>query len=456
MASIQEKRAKFSGRLGYVLAVAGSAVGLGNIWRFPYLAAEYGGGTFLITYIVLVATFGFTLLISESALGRMTRKTPISAFRMLGAKKLMIGGWINAIVPMIILPYYCVIGGWVCKYLFSFVTGQAGQLVTDACFSTFIESDIEPIIWLFLFAGAAFLVVMAGVEKGIERVNKWMMPLLLIMAIAISIYTVTRPGALTGVAYYLIPDFSRFSLMTVVAAMGQIFYSLSIGMGILYTYGSYMKKDIDMAQSVTQVEIVDTLVAFLAGLMIIPAIFVFSGGHQPASLNAGPSLMFITLPKVFESIGFSHLIGSVFFLLVFFAALTSAISLLETNVATIQDQTGWRRKTCCLVMGAEIILLGVPCSLGFGLLDAVRPLNMTILGFFDFISNAVLMPIAAICTCLLIIKVVGTKAISDEVKVSSAFRREKFYRFSVRYLIIGCLSVILLSALLSAFGWITL
>ena len=236
------KKSSFSGRLGYVMAVAGSAVGLGNIWRFPYLAAKYGGGTFLLTYIILALTVGFALLVSETALGRKTGNNPIKAYKMLGAKKLKIGGWLNSIIPVLIVPYYCVVGGWVCKYLFEYLRGSSHLLTQDTYFSSFISSSLSPAFWLIVFAVLTFIVVIKGVEKGIEKVSKVLMPILVAMAIFISVYGLMTPGAIEGLKYYIIPDFSNFSIMTVIAAVGQMFYSLSIGMGILFTYGSYMKK----------------------------------------------------------------------------------------------------------------------------------------------------------------------------------------------------------------------
>lgn len=451
----KHKRSSFSGRLGYVMAVAGSAVGLGNIWRFPYLAAKYGGGTFLFTYFILAITFGFALLISETALGRKTKKSPIAAYKQLGAKKLQFGGWLNAIVPMLIVPYYCVVGGWVCKYLFEFITNNSASLVSDTYFTGFSSSTLQPVIWLLVFAGMVFGVVMLGVEKGIEKCSKVLMPALVAMALFIALYALFTPGAIEGVKYYLIPDFSRFSIMTVVAAMGQMFYSLSIGMGILFTYGSYMKREIDMEQSITQVEIMDTLIAFLAGLMIIPAVFAFSGGN-PDTLNAGPSLMFITMPKVFASMSFGNIIGLVFFLLVLFAALTSAISLMECCVSIIQDRYDFSRKKCCVLIFGGIALLGIPCSLGFGVLDFITPLGLSILDFFDFMTNSIMMPISAICTCLLIIKVTGFKTVIDEVEISSKFKRKKAYLFCMKYIVVPGLVIILLSSILSTIGIISI
>ena len=447
------KKSSFSGRLGYVMAVAGSAVGLGNIWRFPYLAAKYGGGIFLLTYIILALTVGFALLVSETALGRKTGNNPIKAYKMLGAKKLKIGGWLNSIIPMLIVPYYCVVGGWVCKYLFEYLRGSSHLLTQDTYFSSFISSSLSPAFWLMVFAVLTFIVVIKGVEKGIEKVSKVLMPILVIIAIFISVYGLMTPGAIEGLKYYIIPDFSNFSIMTVIAAVGQMFYSLSIGMGILFTYGSYMKKEVDMEKAISQVEIMDTLIAFLAGLMIIPAVFAFSGKK---SLNAGASLMFITMPKVFDSLQLGGFIGLVFFLLVLFAALTSAISLMECSVATLMEQLHISRKKASFVMIGEMLLLGIPISLGYGVLGWIQPLGMTLLDFFDFVTNSCMMPVAALSTVLLIIFVTKISTVSDEVKISSAFKREKIYNFVIKYICVPTLIVILLSYILSTFGIITL
>lgn len=447
------KKSSFSGRLGYVMAVAGSAVGLGNIWRFPYLAAKYGGGTFLLTYIILALTVGFALLVSETALGRKTGNNPIKAYKMLGAKKLKIGGWLNSIIPVLIVPYYCVVGGWVCKYLFEYLRGSSHLLTQDIYFSSFISSSLSPAFWLIVFAVLTFIVVIKGVEKGIEKVSKVLMPILVAMAIFISVYGLMTPGAIEGLKYYIIPDFSNFSIMTVIAAVGQMFYSLSIGMGILFTYGSYMKKEVDMEKAISQVEIMDTLIAFLAGLMIIPAVFAFSGKE---SLNAGASLMFITMPKVFDSLRLGGFIGLVFFLLVLFAALTSAISLMECSVATLMEQLHISRKKASFVMIGEMLLLGIPISLGYGVLGWIQPLGMTLLDFFDFVTNSCMMPVAALSTVLLIIFVTKISTVSDEVKISSVFKREKIYNFVMKYICVPTLIVILLSYILSTFGIITL
>mgnify|MGYP001026394430 FL=1 len=449
-------RSSFSGKMGYVLAVAGSAVGLGNIWRFPYLAAKYGGGIFLLVYLVLMLTFGYALIVSETALGRMTKKSPVGAFRSFGKSlPFRFGGWVNAVIPMLIVPYYCVIGGWVTKYLFEYIRGNAVTLAEDAYFSGFISSGAIVEFWLVVFTFFIFLVIVAGVKQGVERVSKIMMPVLVILAIFVSLYSITRPGAMEGVKYLLIPNLDNFSWMTVVAAMGQMFYSLSIAMGILYTYGSYLKKEVDIEKSTSQVEIFDTAIAVLAGLMIIPAVFAFSGG-SPDTLQAGPSLMFITIPKVFANMEMGDGVGILFFLLVLFAALTSAISLTETSVSTFEDQFGWSRRKCSLLMAVIILVLGSASALGFSSLDFVTLLGMSILDFFDFLTNSIMMPLAALATCFLITRVVGLDAIAREVEQSSAFRRKKLYFFFMKYLAPVCIGIILVSSIANAFGWISM
>ena len=445
-------RSSFSGRLGYVLAVAGSAVGLGNIWRFPYLAAKYGGGIFLLVYLILMLTFGYVLIVSETALGRMTRKSPVGAFAAFGKSlPFKIGGWVNAIIPMLIIPYYSVIGGWVFKYLFEYIRGNTEALADDGYFTGFITAGASVEVWFLIFSIVVLLIIVAGVEHGIEKVSKMMMPVLVVLAVIVSVYSVTRPGALEGVKYFLIPNFENFSLMTVVAAMGQMFYSLSIAMGILYTYGSYMKTNVDIEKSTSQIEIFDTAIAFLAGLMIIPAVFSFSGG-DPEKLQAGPSLMFITLPKVFASMGMGRVVGIVFFLLVLLAALTSAISLAESCVSTIEDQLGWKRNVASVVIGIIIVILGSFSALGFGMLDFVKILGMSILDFFDFLTNSLMMPIAALSTCFLILYVAGVDKIVAEVEQSSTFKRKGLYKFFLKYLAPICILIILVSSIASVLG----
>lgn len=453
---MDKKRSTFSGRLGFVLAAAGSAVGLGNIWRFPYLAAKYGGGIFLLVYLILVATFGYTMIMSETALGRMSRKSPVGAFRFFSSSIFSrIGGWINAIVPMLIVPYYSVIGGWVCKYLYEYCIGHTQQVATDTYFSSFITNGTSVECWFLLFMILTVGIILLGVQNGIEKVSKIMMPILIVLAVLVSIYSVTRPHALEGVKYFLIPNFEQFSWMTVVSALGQMFYSLSVAMGILITFGSYMKKEIDMEKSTSQVEWFDTLIAILAGLMVIPAVFAFSNGN-PTDLQAGPSLMFITLPKVFASMGFGTGAGILFFLLVLLAALTSSIALAESAVSTFEDEFHLSRRKATILIAIIMTILGSLSSLGFGPLSFVQILGMDFLDFFDFITNSVMMPIGAISTCILILKVVTIDGIKKEVKSTSKFKREKIYVFVLKYLAIPFLLIILLSSILNVFGIISM
>lgn len=445
-----EKRSQFSNKLGFVLAAAGSAVGLGNIWRFPYLAAKYGGGMFLLVYIILTLTFGFTIMIAEIAIGRKTKLSPIGAFKKLNKKYSFIG-ILASVVAFLILPYYSVIGGWVMKYLSEYLLGCHAEAAVETFFNSYITQPVEPILWQTFFILITAVVVFLGVKNGIEKVSRILMPLLIVLSVVIAVYSVTLPGAMEGVKYFLLPHWSDFSVQTILAALGQMFYSLSLAMGIMITFGSYLSAEDDLEKSVKQIEIFDTGIAVLAGLMIIPAVFAFSGGNRQA-LNAGPKLMFVTLPKVFESMGMSTLIGSVFFLLVFFAALTSAISLMETSVSTVCDNFGIGRHKSVLIVTVIVFLMGIPASLGYGLWDQIRIANFTILDFMDFLTNSVLMPIVALLTCLFVAYVLKTDAITEEVKLSSRFHREKLFVVMIRYIAPLCIIAILVTSILDAFG----
>ncbi len=444
-------RSNFSNKLGFVLAAAGSAVGLGNIWRFPYLAAKYGGGTFLLIYLSLAVTFGFTLMIAEIALGRKTGLSAIGAFRSLD-KRYNFLGILAVIVPVIIFPYYSVIGGWVVKYFTVFVTGGVQDSAGDTYFTDFIGGTIEPIGWFLIFLAFTAVVVLCGVEKGIEKVSKIMMPILVVLTVIISVYGLTLKGATEGLVYYVKPHMADVSVKTVLAAMGQLFYSMSLAMGIMITYGSYMKKSDKLESSVRQIELFDTGIAFLAGLMIIPAVFAFSGGDRSA-LNAGPGLMFMTLPKVFASMKFGGVIGTIFFLLVFFAALTSAISLMETIVSVFMDKFGWKRRFTGIFVAILALVMGIPSSLGFGPLASISWNGMSILDIMDFISNSVLMPVVALFTCIFVGFVIKPKAVADEVKESDGtFAAEGMFNVMIKWVAPLFLIIILISSVASGLG----
>ncbi len=451
---MDKKRGSFSGGLGFVFAAAGSAVGLGNLWRFPYLAAQYGGGIFLLVYLILAVTFGFALLTAEIAIGRKTKLSPVLAYKKLN-KKFSFLGYIATLVPIIIIPYYCVIGGWVTKYVTVYAQGLVAPVAKDGYFSDFIGHPVAPLVFFLIFMLLSIVVIMLGVKKGIEKLSKFLMPLLIVLTIGIAIYALTLPNAMEGVKYYLIPDFSKFSILTVAGAMSQLFYSMSIAMGIMVTYGSYTRDDVNLTKSVNRIEFFDTLVALLAGLTIIPAVYIFSGEEGLSSQGAG--LMFMTLPKVFQQMPGGNIIALLFFVLVFFAAITSSISVMEAIVSSLMDKFHLKRIPCCLIVIGICLLLGIPSSLGNGLWANIKILGMDFLTFFDYISNSILMPIVAFCTCILVGWVIKPKALTDEVtKNGEKFGRKKLFNVMIKYVAPICLLFIFVTGILSQLGIITI
>ena len=445
----------FGSKIGFVLAAAGSAVGLGNIWRFPYLAAKYGGGIFLLVYIIFAVTFGFTLMITEIAIGRRTGKSVIGAYKAVD-KRFSALGLLAAAVPTLILPYYCVIGGWVTKYMVEFITVHGHTVATETYgdgsvtfFDNFISHPMQPTIFFVIYVVLNASVVMLGVQKGIEILSKFLMPVLLIIIIGISIYTLTLDGAVEGLKYYVLPNFKGFTfdqlLKTIVGAMGQLFYSMSLAMGIMITYGSYMRKEDSLEHSVRQVEIFDTLVAFLAGLIIVPAVFVFSGGSTE-KLNAGPSLMFKTLPAVFDNMPAGDIIGGAFFILVTLAALTSSISLMETVTAVVMEKFKLGRVVSCLIVIAVTLALGMLSVLGYSTWSGVKIAGMQFLDFFDFITNNVMMPVLAFLTCILIGYAAKTTYVEEEVlHGEKKFKAKLLFRVMIKYVCPVCMIIILLT-----------
>ena len=451
---MDKKRGSFSGGLGFVFAAAGSAVGLGNLWRFPYLAAQYGGGIFLLVYLILAVTFGFALLTAEIAIGRKTKLSPVLAYKKLN-KKFSFLGYIATLVPIIIIPYYCVIGGWVTKYVTVYAQGLVAPVAKDGYFSDFIGHPVAPLVFFLIFMLLSIVVIMLGVKKGIEKLSKFLMPLLIVLTIGIAIYALTLPNAMEGVKYYLIPDFSKFSILTVAGAMSQLFYSMSIAMGIMVTYGSYTRDDVNLTKSVNRIEFFDTLVALLAGLTIIPAVYIFSGEEGLSSQGAG--LMFMTLPKVFQQMPGGNIIALLFFVLVFFAAITSSISVMEAIVSSLMDKFHLKRIPSCLIVIGICLLLGIPSSLGNGLWANIKILGMDFLTFFDYISNSILMPIVAFCTCILVGWVIKPKALTDEVtKNGEKFGRKKLFNVMIKYVAPIGLLFIFVTGILSQLGIITI
>ncbi len=463
----KEKRGSFTGSLGFVLAAAGSAVGLGNIWRFPYLAAKDGGGIFLLCYLVLALTFGFTLLITEIAIGRKTGQSPLTAYRAMHPKM----GWVGilaCLIPVLILPYYCAIGGWVLKYLAAYLTGNGAAAVADNYFTGFITAQWEPIIWFLLFLAATMFVVYKGVDKGIEKFSRVLMPLLLVLILGIAIFSlflshtdasgITRTG-LQGLKVYVIPNFKGMTakqfLVVLTDAMGQLFYSISVAMGIMITYGSYVKKETNLNKSVNQIEFFDTMVAFLAGMMIIPAVYTFMGREGMSA--SGPALMFVALPKVFGEMGtvIGTIVGILFFLTVAFAALTSSVSIMEAIVSCAMDKFRWDRKKAVIAVTALSMIIGMVVCLGYNVLyfEAILPntpagKNAQVLDVLDYISNYVLMPVVSIATCVFIGWVLKPRTIIEEVTLGGhKFGREKLYVIMVKYVTPVLLLLLLLQAL---------
>lgn len=460
----QEKnRNSFSGSIGFVLAAAGSAVGLGNIWRFPYLAAKDGGGLFLVLYLILALTFGFTLLTTEVAIGRKTKQSPLTAYVRIHEKWKFLGV-LACLVPVIIMPYYCAIGGWVVKYLLTYLTGEGKAAAEDGYFTDFITSDVQPIILMLIFLFIVAFIVFRGVNKGIESSSKIIMPVLLLLVVGIALFSLTihhtdESGATRsgweGFLIYIIPDLKGITLSgffsVLVDAMGQLFFSLSIAMGIMIAYGSYVRDDANMVRSINQIEICDTAVAFLAGVMIIPAVFTFMGREGMEA--SGPSLMFVSLPKVFAAMGKAGtVIGFLFFAMVLFAALTSAVSVMEAVVSSIMDQFHVSRIKAAAIETVIALIAGIVVCLGYNHLyfDIVLPngAHAQVLDIMDYLSNNCLMPVVAIATCILIGWVAKPKTVIDEVeKTGCKFGRKSLYLLMIRYIAPVLLVILLLKSL---------
>jgi len=457
----REKRSGFSSSIGFILSAAGSAVGVGNIWRFPYLAAKDGGGLFIVIYLLLVLTFGFTLLTTDIAIGRRTQQNALKAFGSIRS------GWgflgkLTFLVPAFIMTYYSVIGGWVTKYIAVYATNKGTSAAQDGYFTDFITSKAAPVVFMLVFLAVTAFIVYCGVEKGIEKFSKIIMPGLIIMIIGISLFSltlrytdasgVTRTG-LEGAVVYLVPNLegltvSRF-LKILLDAMSQLFFSLSVSMGIMITYGSYVKKDVNLSASISQIEFFDTGVALLAGLMIIPAVYVFSGTEGMAS---GPSLMFVSLPKVFDSMGKAGtVIGLVFFIMVAFAALTSCVSIMETLVANCMELFHTTRQRTSITIGILSAAAAFIICLGYNLLYFELPLpngqTAQLLDLMDYISNSFLMPFISLLTCIFVGWIIKPQWIVDEMESSGhAFRRKKLYIIMIRYITPVMMAVLFLQS----------
>ncbi len=442
------QRASWGSSFGFIMAAAGSAVGLGNLWKFPYLAGQHGGGIFVFTYLLIIVLIGFTMMLGEMVIGRRTKLDAFSSFNKLRPGWGWIGG-VGIAASFLILSFYSVVGGWVLKYI---VASAIGSIPADSggYFGAFISAPVEPLVYHAIFMIATVLIVVRGISGGIEKASKFLMPALIVLLILVVLRSVTLPGAGEGLRYYLFPDFSKFSIGVVVAAIGQVFFSLSLGMGIILTYGSYLSKEENLEKDAIIIPSIDTLVALLAGFAILPAVFAF--GLEPGQ---GPGLLFGTLPQVFASMPLGTLFAVMFFVLVLFAALTSSISLLETSVTFAIDRLNWSRSKAVAILSTLMFIIGIFASLSMGLLDGivVPIINMNIFDALDWITSYVMLPIGGIMTSLFIGWIWNIDEAVEEVKIGSdQFKLEGLWRFLIRYFAPISISVVMISNLISFFG----
>ncbi|WP_242972974.1 sodium-dependent transporter [Anaeromicrobium sediminis] len=433
MKDVNQEREQWGSKVGFILAAAGSAVGLGNLWKFPYVAGKNGGGAFVLVYFIILFLVGFTLMLAEIALGRHTQLNAIGAYRKLREKWAFVGG-LGVLAAFMLLSFYSVVGGWVINYVIKSVTG--GLNVSDPevlgnMFGEFVANRWTPIIYHAIFMLLTLLIVLGGVGGGIEKASKIMMPALFGFIILLAVRAVTLPGGIEGVKYLLVPDFSKINMEVILSALGQVFFSLSLGMGCMITYGSYLGKDTNIPESAVIIPLCDTAIALLAGLAVLPAVFAF--GFEPA---AGPGLIFVTLPAVFSQMPLGNLFAIMFFILVLFAALTSSISLLEVCVAYVVDEWGWNRKLTTWTLAGLIFAIGVPASLSMGPWADIHLLGDR--GFFDtydYIVSNWLLPLGGLLLCIFVGWIWGTDAAIKEVTNNGTleFKLRGLWVFLIKY-----------------------
>lgn len=443
---MNSNRASITNNLIFILVVAGSTVGIGNVLRFPYLVAKHGGGTFLLVYLLMAGTFGYMLMYTDIAIGRKTRLTPIIAYASLN-KKFSFLGYIASIVPLVIAPIYFVISAWVCKYFITFATGGGMVAAADGYFKSFITNTVEPLVWFFLFGTLVAIIICMGVKKGIENLNKISLPLLLIFLIFVTIYSLTTPGIWAGVKTYLVPDLSKLSPVLVLAALGQVLFSVSISMGTLVTFGSYMKKNENIISTTKKIIAIDTSVSFIVGLMVVPSIYTFTNGREDA-VKAGAEMLFIALPRLFESMPLSNLVGALFFLMVAFTSLASSVALLETIIATLTDRFDISRARACAITFFIVGFIGILNVLGFSSLSRVRLWGMNMLDFSDFTMISILIPIVALLTCFFVGHIIGPKQVINEIELNAVFKYKTMYSIFIKYIApVFLLGILILSML---------
>ncbi len=443
-------REQWGSRIGFILAAAGSAIGLGNIWKFPYLAGENGGGAFVLVYIICIVVLGLPIMIAEIVIGRHTGKDPVGAFKVIaeGSKRWELVGYLGVSTGFLILTYYCTVGGWTIGYIVKSLSGAVAGVndtkAAETIFTNFVQNPYEMVFYHFLFMAATMLVVIGGIKGGIEKWNKILLPILFVIMVVLIVKSNTLEGSSRGLAFYLKPDFSKITIKVVIEALGQCFFSLSLGMGAMITYGSYLSRKDKILKSSLQIALLDTLAAFMAGLVIFPA--VFAVGMTP---DKGPGLTFNILPVVFARMTLGSVFSFLFFLLLFIAALTSAISLLEVVVAYITDEKGWSRRRAVLVFGTVIFLLGVPAALSFGSLKGFRVfLGMTYFDFMDKLTSTYMLPIGGLFIALCLGWKYGLHKTMHELDPDTRLViLKKVWAFTIKYV-----SPVILAVIISYFG----
>lgn len=441
-------RGQWATSIGFVLAAAGAAVGLGNVWKFPYLTALHGGGTFLFAYILMLLFLGIPVLVTEMVLGRRGKLDPVGTYSKLsgGSGFWKFVGYVAISVNFIVLSFYSVVGGWITNYMFQYIMGGIKGDIVEY-FGGFVSNPYSPLLWYALFMGMTIYIVAQGVSAGIERASNIMMPTLFLLFIILAIRAVTLPGAIEGIKYYLLPDFSKLSGTTFLMAMGQVFFSLNIGAGCTMTYASYLSDDENIPKMSLQVPLLDFLAAFLAGIIIIPSVFAFN--LDPA---AGPPLLFITMPFVFGNMPLGVLFGLMFFVLMLFAALSSSISMLEVNTAFLVDNYKIDRKKAALTAGFFIFLLGIPSSLAQGVLSNFTIFGLDFLSAMDFLASYILMPFGAFMMTIFLVRVLGLdEAIKEATNDGTIpFKIKELWSFLVKYVV----PIIIILVFLSSVGLI--
>ena len=445
----QQERAKFGSKMGVILATAGSAIGLGNVWRFPYMAGENGGAAFIIFYILCVVMLGLPCMVSEFIIGRHAQANTARAYNKISASRIWTAvGCLSVLTGFLITSYYAVVSGWCLQYIYASLMGHldGDPEYFKQYFANFSTHPVKPIVWTVAILGITHLVIQHGVRDGIERASKMLMPTLFILLLVLVVSSCLLPNAIAGIEFLFKPDFSKVTPDVLLGALGQSFYSMSIGMGCLCTYASYFSRHTNLLRSAVQIGIIDTFVAILAGLMIFPA--AFSVGVSP---DSGPSLIFITLPNVFQQ-AFSgmplvgYIISLAFYALLSLAALTSLISLHEVSTAFFHEELHIGRKKAALIVTLSCSVLGAFCSLSLGGYEVMSFLGKTLFDIFDFVTGQVVLPVCGFLTCLMVGWYLPHKLVRDEFTNWGTLRGSLFhvYLFAIKYLCPACILIIFL------------